>query len=73
MRHDLAPVAALSPTGELSRDFMWHGTVSMALDQPPSIRRLNDGLWVLSSDRDHSRTLRRLARKMESASQGMCY
>ncbi|RWR07354.1 NAD(P)/FAD-dependent oxidoreductase [Paenirhodobacter populi] len=32
----------------LEWDHMWTGTVSMALDQTPSIQRLDDGLWALS-------------------------
>jgi glycine/D-amino acid oxidase-like deaminating enzyme len=32
----------------LDWEFMWTGTVSMALDQTPSIQRLDDGLWALS-------------------------
>lgn len=32
----------------LDWEFMWTGTVSMALDQTPSIQRLEDGLWALS-------------------------
>ncbi|MBS7706642.1 NAD(P)/FAD-dependent oxidoreductase [Chelatococcus asaccharovorans] len=32
----------------LNWEFMWTGTVSMALDQTPSIQRLDDGLWALS-------------------------
>jgi len=33
---------------DLQWDFMWTGTVSMALDQTPSIQKLDDGLWALS-------------------------
>ncbi len=32
----------------LKWEFMWTGTVSMALDQTPSIQKLDDGLWALS-------------------------
>lgn len=32
----------------LAWDYMWTGTISMALDQTPSIQRLDDGLWALS-------------------------
>jgi glycine/D-amino acid oxidase-like deaminating enzyme len=32
----------------LEWEFMWTGTVSMALDQTPSIQRLDEGLWALS-------------------------
>lgn len=33
---------------DLEWDFMWTGVVSMALDQTPSIQKLDDGLWSLS-------------------------
>ncbi|MFT4183613.1 MAG: FAD-binding oxidoreductase, partial [Rhizobium sp.] len=33
---------------DLQWDFMWTGIVSMALDQTPSIQKLDDGLWSLS-------------------------
>ncbi|MFV0245853.1 MAG: NAD(P)/FAD-dependent oxidoreductase [Qingshengfaniella sp.] len=32
----------------LEWDYMWTGTISMALDQIPSIQPLDDGLWALS-------------------------
>lgn len=32
----------------LSWEHMWNGKISMALDQIPSIQRLDDGLWQLS-------------------------
>ncbi|CAH1692703.1 FAD-binding oxidoreductase [Hyphomicrobiales bacterium] len=33
---------------DLDWEFMWTGIVSMALDQTPSIQRLDEGLWALS-------------------------
>jgi glycine/D-amino acid oxidase-like deaminating enzyme len=33
---------------DLAWDYMWTGTISMGLDQTPSIQRLDDGLWALS-------------------------
>ena len=32
----------------LDWEFMWTGIISMALDQTPSIQRLDEGLWALS-------------------------
>lgn len=42
-------LARLYPVLEgLGWDHLWQGTISMALDQTPSIRRLDEGLWSLA-------------------------
>ena len=33
---------------DLEWEFMWTGVISMALDQTPSIQRLDEGLWAVS-------------------------
>jgi sarcosine oxidase len=63
---------------DLQWDHMWTGVVSMALDQTPSIQKLDDGLWSLSgwSGRGvptSAALSRAFARTLEDPAQGLAY
>ncbi|CAN7497335.1 NAD(P)/FAD-dependent oxidoreductase [Neorhizobium sp. LjRoot104] len=63
---------------DLQWDHMWTGVVSMALDQTPSIQKLDDGLWALSgwSGRGvptSAALSRAFARTLEDPAQGLAY